>query len=580
VIHVTFGTRTQAYPYGVVLASAFAPAGTLRLLIVEDDAPSARSLRELLSASDEPHFDIRHVSTAAAACAAVERGDVDIVILDLGLPDANDLEALERLEKCVYEIPVIVLTGRGDVALATDALHQGAEDYLLKGEIDFQSLLRSIRYAVERHRSVRDLARVKKELESANKHLERLTLIEPLTELLNRRGLQQALTREVQHLARDGHGAAVLVADLDDFKAVNENLGHAVGDVVLKEIGRRLRASVRAVDYVGRLGGDEFMLILPETDPTEVTRVAERIRLAVSTAMIQHSRGTTTVTASIAAMLLTPDMPAVDQVLSRAQLLLSRAKHDGKNRVLFESHDFDDTAQRLRAQTDMCANLTEGKHILTVKQPIYRLHDESPVGYEMLSRYSNGAFEMPDNFFRLCSERNVLTLVDHACLRAAVSAAMTLPPYARFHLNIFPTTLLAIPTEHLLDLFPRPLPSETFCLEISEQQIIGDPSYLVAAVQALRAAGVLIAIDDVGFGSSCLESLVMLAPDIMKIDKRCVIGIDQDPTRMEHLRRYTRIARTLGCSIVAEGIETAGELEVVRSLGIEFGQGYLWGKPA
>jgi len=126
----------------------------------------------------------------------------------------------------------------------------------------------------------------------------------------------------------------------------------------------------------------------------------------------------------------------------------------------------------------------------------------------------------------------------------------------------------------------KPLPAGTFCLEISEQQIIGDPSYLAPAVQALRDAGMLIAIDDVGFGSSCLESLVLLAPDILKIDKRCVIGIDEDPPRIEHLRRYVRIAHTLGCAVIAEGIETAGELAVVRSLGIEYGQGYFWGKPA
>jgi diguanylate cyclase (GGDEF)-like protein len=553
---------------------------TLRLLIVEDDLRSALALRELLETSENPRFLIRHVTTAAAACSAVENGDVDIVMLDLGLPDATDLEALNRLENCVNEIPVIVLTGSADETLASDALHRGAEDYLLKGTFDYDSLIRSIRYAVERHRGVRDLARVKKELESANRDLERLTLIEPLTELLNRRGLQQALSREVQHLGRTGNATAVLVADLDDFKDVNESLGHAVGDVVLKEIGRRLRASVRAVDYVGRLGGDEFMLILPETDPPEVARVAERIRLAISTAIIQHSSGTVTLTASIATLLLTADMPAVDQILTRAHDLMSRAKSEGKNRVLFQEDSFDDTARRLRAQTDMCANLTRGKGVLTVKQPIFRLEDESPIGYEFLSRYSNGMIEMPDNFFRLCSERNVLTLVDHACLRSAVDAAMLLPPYARFHLNIFPSTLLAIPPEHLLDLFPKPLPRDTFCLEISEQQIIGDPSYLLPAVQALRAAGMLIAIDDVGFGSSCLESLVLLEPDIMKIDKRCVIGIDRDRGRIDHLRRYLGIARTLGCEIIAEGVENAEELEVVRSLGIPYAQGYFWGKPA
>ncbi|HWS73186.1 MAG TPA: EAL domain-containing protein, partial [Thermoanaerobaculia bacterium] len=537
-------------------------------------------LRELLETSGEPRFSIRHVTTAAAACEVVRAGAIDVVLLDLGLPDASDLEALHRLEECVNEIPVIVLTGHGDETLATDALQSGAEDYLLKGTIDFDSLIRSIRYAVERHRGIRDLARVKKELERANHDLERLTLIEPLTELLNRRGLQQALSRELRHLDRGVVATAVLVIDLDDFKQINESLGHSVGDVVLKEVGRRLRAAVRAVDYVGRLGGDEFLLILPETDPPEVTRVAERIRLAIATAIMQHSTGTVTLTASIATMLLTSDMPSVDQLLARAHMLLSRAKSEGKNRVLFESSDFDDTARRLRAQTDMCTHLAGGRHIVTVKQPIFRLADESPIGYEFLSRYVNQETELPENFFRLCSERNILTLVDHACLRHAVHAAMQLPPYARFHLNIFPTTLLAIPVEHILELFPDPLPPQTFCLELSEQQLIGDPSYLIPAVQALRAAGILIAIDDVGFGSSCLESLVLLQPDILKIDKRCVIGIDSDAARRDHLRRYVGIAGTLNCEVVAEGIETAAELAVVRALGIEYGQGYFWARPA
>jgi diguanylate cyclase (GGDEF)-like protein len=558
----------------VATMTAGAPVRTLRLLVVEDDLWSARALRDLLSGSHDPQFEIDHVTTAAAACDTIDRGGVDVVILDLGLPDATDLQALARLERCLHEIPVIVLTGRGDEALAAEALHQGAEDYLLKGAIDYDSLLRSIRYAVERHRGVRDLARLKKELESANRDLERLILVEPLTELLNRRGLQQALTREVQHLDRGGKATAILVVDLDDFKQINERHGHSVGDVVLKEIGRRLRAAVRAVDYVGRLGGDEFMLILPETEPSE------RIRLAIATSIIQHSTGTVTLTASIATLLLAKETPAVDQLLTRAHQLLTRAKHEGKNQVTFESSDFDDTARRQRAQADMCANLARGDYVLTIKQPIFRLHDQSVVAYEFLSRYSNLTVELPENFFRLCAERNVLTLVDHACLRSAVNATQELPPYARFHFNVFPTTLLAIPPEHLLELFPKPIPRGTFCLEISEQQIIGDPSYLVPAVQALRAAGMLIAIDDVGFGSSCLESLILLEPEIMKIDKRCVLGIDRDPQRVEILRRYTDIARTLGCEVVAEGIETAGELEVVRATGIEYGQGYLWGMPA
>ena len=552
----------------------------LRLLIVEDDLRTAHSLRELLEESRNPRFQVQHVSSAAAAAETLRTSPIDIVILDLGLPDASDLQALVRLEATVHEVPIIVLTGRGDDALAIDALHFGAEDFLHKGSFNFPSLIRSIRYAVERHRGIRDLARMKTQLESVNRDLERLTLIDPLTELLNRRGLQQALTREIQHLGRAHSTSAALIVDLDDFKQINDRLGHGAGDVVLKEVGRRLRASLRAVDYVGRIGGDEFMLLLPETDPPEVTRVAERIRLAIATAIIQHSTGTVRLTASIATLLLTTELPAVDELLSRAQMLLKRAKREGKNRVVFQASEFDDTDRRLRAQSDMCTQLAQGQHIATLKQPIFDLRDESPVGYEFLSRYSSDTEELPDNFFRVCAERNILTLVDHACLRSAVNAAMMLPPYARFHLNIFPTTLLAIPVEHLLSLFPNPIPPDTFCFELSEQQIIGDPSYLLPAVQAFRNAGILIAIDDVGYGSSCLESLVILRPEIMKIDKRCVIGIDGDDARIEQLRRYVGVAQALGCSVVAEGIETEGELAIVRSLGVEYGQGYFWGKPA
>lgn len=553
---------------------------SVRLLIVEDDLSSAKLLCELLEPLDSPKFTIRHVTTAREACEILELRGADVVLLDLGLPDAVDLEALQRLRDCVSEIPVIVLTGRADEAMALQALSWGAEDYLLKGYVDAASLIRSLRYAIERHRNVRDLAHLTRQLEMANESLERLTLLDPLTDVMNRRGLQQALSREIRNLQRSVGEVAVLLVDVDDFKSVNERLGHAVGDVALKEIARRLQAAVRAVDYVGRLGGDEFMLLLPEADAAEVVRIAERVRLSLATTIIQHSSGTITLTACVAVVMLTVETPSIDELLSRMHELLMRSKREGKNRVAFDSKHFDDTERRRRAQADMCTNLSRGKHLQIVKQPIMRLSDDSPVGYEFLSRYSNAIYEMPDNFFRICSERNILTAVDHFCLRGAVAASSELPPYLRFHLNVFPTTLLSVPIHHLLETFPSPLPAGTFCLEISEQQIIGDPSYLLEPVRALREAGLLIAIDDVGFGSSCLESLVLLEPDVLKIDKRCVIGIARHPERATHLRRYLEIARTLAAEIVAEGVETADDLAVLRDLGVELAQGFYWGQPA
>ena len=561
------------------VAPVLASSTATRLLIVDDDARYAKVLAELLTESFSNLF-ITHVTTIDEACRRVDTGAVDMLILDLGLPDSDGLESLERLNGCVTEIPIIVLTSRADEALALSALKSGAEDYLVKDAVDQATLARSMRYALERHRVIRDLGRVTKELQVANANLERLTLLDPLTELLNRRGLQQALTREIKRIERESIDVLVLLVDVDDFKRVNDSFGHAVGDVALKEIALRLRNCVRGVDYACRIGGDEFLLLLPNADRDEAERIAERARLSIATMVIQHSLGTLRLTASVGAMFLKRDTPSIDEVLTRGHQLLRRSKVGGKNRVVYADHEFDDTQSRQDAQSDLCANLAKGKHLLTVKQPIFRLTDEVPVAYEFLSRYSNGVFEMPDNFFRLCAEKNVLTLVDHHCLRSAVRSAAAIPERARFHINLFPSTLIAIPTEHLLASFPHPIPPHTYCVEISEQQIIGDPSYLLEPVRQLRSAGVLIAIDDVGFGNSCLESLILLEPDIIKIDKRCIIGASGDRARTESLRRYVNLAHTLHSEVVAEGVETRRELAVLRDLKVRYAQGFLWGKPA
>src|SRR5260370_13737470 len=173
-----------------------------RLLIVDDDARYARVLRELLNESFADIF-ITHVTTIDDACNRVEAGAVDMVILDLGLPDADGLEALERLHDRVTEIPIIVLTSHSDEGLALSALKSGAEDYLLKDGVHQRTLARSVRSALERPQCIRDLGRVTRDLQIANASLEKLTVLDPLTELLHRRGLQQALSREIKRIERE-----------------------------------------------------------------------------------------------------------------------------------------------------------------------------------------------------------------------------------------------------------------------------------------------------------------------------------------------------------------------------------------
>jgi EAL domain-containing protein (putative c-di-GMP-specific phosphodiesterase class I) len=150
----------------------------------------------------------------------------------------------------------------------------------------------------------------------------------------------------------------------------------------------------------------------------------------------------------------------------------------------------------------------------------------------------------------------------------------------RFHVNLFPSTIIDTPIDRLLTLFPPNRKPGNFCIEISEQQFIGDPAYLRDHVAALKENGILVAIDDVGFGRSSLESLIILEPDIVKIDRKYVSGIADEPAKARLLRRLVKVVNALGAELIAEGIERKDELDLLLEIGIEFGQGWYWGKPS
>ncbi|MEI8345799.1 MAG: EAL domain-containing protein, partial [Candidatus Omnitrophota bacterium] len=161
-----------------------------------------------------------------------------------------------------------------------------------------------------------------------------------------------------------------------------------------------------------------------------------------------------------------------------------------------------------------------------------------------------------------------------------VTASKDLPPAIKRHLNIFPSTMIDIPVRNLLQVFEESTLNGSYCIEISEQQIIGDPSYLVEAVTQLKKSGVEIAIDDVGFGRSCLESLILLEPDVVKIDKKLVNGISKNEWCEHSLKRFLKVTEALGSEVIAEGIETLEDMETLVSLGVKYGQGYYLGRPA
>ncbi len=553
----------------------------LKVLFVEDDPEFADILRIRLSKESSPRLEITCLPTLQQALKALAEKTWDLVLLDLMLPDSSGIQTFTMLRSQARHTPVVIISGLDNDSLAIDAVRKGAEDYLVKGEINSRLLLRILHHAIDRHRIKEKLASVTSRLHETNQRLEKMALLDPLTELYNRRGLQEALKRETHVLSRDAGKLMVLIFDIDDFKKINNSLGHSVGDILLKETAKKIRGSVRASDHAARIGGDKFVLLLPKTLPAEGLHLAERLRFAVSNTTITVSeKETLKITASFGLASVPGHVTSIDDLLALSIPFLKQSRSEGKNRISHqlsegpknqvEMSDSDHTMELMRCGTAFFA----------LKQPILLLADQSIVGYEFLSRFKNSGIHMPDDFFRIALENNMLTLVDHHCFRSCVSAAAALPPRMRRHINLFPTTIIDLAVEELVEKLAANCPARSYCLEISEQQILGDPSHLIGPVEEFKRYGISIAIDDVGFGNTCLESLILLEPDVIKLDKKYIRGIAQDPQIERSLRRTLKVAEDLNAEVIAEGIETQEDFDRLKELGVRYGQGFYLGMPA
>ena len=505
-----------------------------RVLLIEDNPGDARLLQEALRGASS-FLTVEHVQRLSDGLSRLSHSEFDVVLLDLTLPDSHDIDTVNRVREHAPRVPIVVVTGADEKQLGIRSVQAGAQDYLVKDHIDGEAIVHAVRFAIERKqteqalhvlndtlqqrttdlgRANADLDSVATELRKANERLEQLAEIEPLTELLNRRGLQQALSQETQRVRREGSTLCALLVDLDDFKRINDTLGHAVGDQALVQIAHKLKASLRATDHAARIGGDEFLILLPGVRLAEGVRIAEKLRLAVSgTAIVFSPTSSIAVTASVGLVQVSEATASIAELLSQAESVLQRSKRAGKDQV---SYDEGAGAAQAAAERDVLpSTLRRGDGFHAVSQPIFSLDEMRPVGYELLSRLRIKAFEMPDDFFRISIQANLLTLVDHYCLRTCLAASTSLPPDARRHLNLFPSTIMNIPVQQLLNELQGNGRTGATCIEISEQQVLGDPGHLAEALRVFQQADVLVAIDDIGFGRSSLESLILLQPQIV-----------------------------------------------------------------
>ncbi len=240
-------------------------AVTPHVLLIEDDHDYAYILRRMLAARGDDALPFEHVDRLAAGIARIDEGGVDAVLLDLDLPDSFGIDTFLKIHERAPEVPVVVLSGLDDATIAVNAVRQGAQDYLVKGDFEGQLLVRAIRYAIERNH--------------LQQRLRGLSLEDDLTGLYNRRGFIALAEQQLKMARRKGIRLLIAFADLDGLKAINDAHGHTVGSQAIVEAANVLRETFRDSDILARFGGDEFVILLPETEKETFEAPAERLRL-------------------------------------------------------------------------------------------------------------------------------------------------------------------------------------------------------------------------------------------------------------------------------------------------------------
>src|SRR6266850_2693319 len=381
-----------------------------RVLLIEDNPGDVRLIREMLSEGDEQLFELDCVGRLAQGLEYLSTRDVGVVLLDLSLPDSYGFDTFLKVYAHSPKVPIIVLTGHDDRTVALSAVKTGAQDYLVKGKLDRELLLRSMQYSIERKRY--------------QEQLEYQANYDALTGLPNRNLLRDRLRQSV-FAQRFVRSIGVVFLDIDHFKFVNDSLGHNTGDKLLQRVAERLSQSVRDGDTVARLGGDEFILILNDQTGQEViyramqriiSKVAEPINVDGQELMVTCSAGIS---------LYPQDGPDVDTLLKNADAAMYRAKEKGRNNFQFYTAEMNERInERLKTETSLRRALERDEFELYY-QPRINIRSGALVGCEALLRWQHleRGLLQPEHFIALAEVPGLIVPIGEWVLRSACDQA-------------------------------------------------------------------------------------------------------------------------------------------------------------
>ncbi|RRO17013.1 EAL domain-containing protein [Saccharopolyspora rhizosphaerae] len=418
---------------------------------------------------------------------------------------------------------------------------------------------------------------------AAQERLEHAATHDPLTGLANR----TLVLRCVGRLRHPTRPLALLFLDLDNFKRINDSLGHVVGDEVLHTIGQRLVQATRDEALVGRLGGDEFVVLTHHENTRTLGELSERLLRALAEPI--HAQGRQLhLQASIGIVLSRPGDPRAGQDLLRdADVAMYRAKAQGGGRCAFFDVELRERVQRHMVLEQDLHHSVEQDQLWVAYQPIFDLRTERTVAVEGLLRWRHPLHGTvsPGEFIPLAEESDLINSIGAHMLRTATRQLAAARQRHRLDLrlnaNLSPRQLEDPGLRTIVQqaLAEAGLPAHALCLEVTESAIMRDPSAATPVLHSLRELGVSLAIDDFGTGHSSLAQLRRLPFDSLKIDRSFVTDLADSDGLDVLVTSIIAMAHALGLTVVAEGVETAHQLDLLRDLGSDHAQGYYLGKP-